>query len=108
MNRRFLYIFIFIAYLSFCIGSCNSNEQKAKQNDKSAITKTDTVVISQGINSKGIGRFNDVKLTHPLDQGMITKGQSIYGAKCIACHKPTDEKLVGPGWKGVTDRRTPE
>ncbi|HXB11880.1 MAG TPA: cytochrome c, partial [Bacteroidia bacterium] len=23
-------------------------------------------------------------------------------------HKLTDEKLVGPGWKGVTDRRTPE
>ena len=29
-------------------------------------------------------------------------------AKCIACHKLTDEKLVGPGWKAVTDRRTPE
>ena len=26
----------------------------------------------------------------------------------MACHKLTDEKLVGPGWKGVTDRRTPE
>ncbi len=108
MNRRFLYSFTIIAFLSFYFGSCNSNEQQTKPNNEPAVTKTDTVVISQGINSKGIGRFNEVKLKHPLDQGMVTKGQSVYGAKCIACHKLTDEKLVGPGWKGVTDRRTPE
>ena len=28
--------------------------------------------------------------------------------KCTSCHKTTDERLVGPGWKGVTTRRTPE
>jgi len=39
---------------------------------------------------------------------MVGKGEPIYSSKCIACHKLTDEKLVGPGWKGVTDRRTPE
>jgi cytochrome c551/c552 len=32
----------------------------------------------------------------------------VYDLKCASCHKLTDEKLVGPGWKGVTDRRTPE
>jgi hypothetical protein len=26
----------------------------------------------------------------------------------MSCHKLTDERLVGPGWKGVTQRRTPE
>lgn len=25
----------------------------------------------------------------------------------MACHKLTDEKLVGPGWKGVTKVRKP-
>jgi mono/diheme cytochrome c family protein len=106
MRRKFLYIII--AFINLCIGSCNSNQKEAKETNQPAITKTDTVVISQGINSKGIGRFHDVKLTHPLDQDMISKGQAIYSAKCIACHKFTNEKLVGPGWKGVTDRRTPE
>ena len=28
--------------------------------------------------------------------------------KCSSCHKLTDEKLVGPGWKGVTERQKPE
>lgn len=26
--------------------------------------------------------------------------------KCAMCHKLTDEKLIGPGLKGVTDKRT--
>ena len=34
-----------------------------------------------------------------------TRGR--YSAKCLACHKLTDEKLVGPGWAGVTKRREP-
>ena len=58
--------------------------------------------------SKGKGKFTDVKLTHPLDQEMIKNGKTLYDVKCGACHKLTDEKLVGPGWKGVTDRRKPE
>ncbi|WP_449436870.1 c-type cytochrome [Pedobacter steynii] len=28
--------------------------------------------------------------------------------KCISCHKLTEEKLVGPGWAGVTKRHKPE
>lgn len=57
---------------------------------------------------KGTGKFTDVKLSHPLDQAMVTQGKAVYDVKCNACHKLTGEKLVGPGWKGVTDRRKPE
>ena len=38
----------------------------------------------------------------------MKKGQQITEVKCTSCHKLSDERLVGPGWKGVTDRRTPE
>ncbi len=38
---------------------------------------------------------------------MVTGGSSIYETKCRSCHKLTDEKLVGPGWKGVTQKRQP-
>jgi mono/diheme cytochrome c family protein len=51
--------------------------------------------------------IKEVKLTNPLDQAMITSGKGIYDMKCSACHKLTDEKLVGPGWKDVTKRRQP-
>jgi cytochrome c2 len=111
MLAKSLFIVITIAFLgTLSISSCNSNQQAAPENKQPpvTITKTDTVVLSSGIASKGIGRFKDVQLTHPLDKDMVAKGQTIFQVKCIACHKLTDEKLVGPGWKGVTDRRTPD
>lgn len=50
---------------------------------------------------------SDIQLTHPLNQEWVTTGKGIYELKCLSCHKLTEEKLVGPGWKGVTQRRTP-
>ncbi len=84
-----------IAIAGLLVG-CGTNSGNA---DKNAAAVDD---------SKGKGKFTEVKLTHPLDEAMVTGGKSAYGVKCGACHKLTDEKLVGPGWKGVTDRRTPE
>jgi hypothetical protein len=34
-------------------------------------SKTDTVVFMAGINSKGVGRFQNIQLTHPLDERMV-------------------------------------
>jgi cytochrome c551/c552 len=106
MSRKILSAFLVI--VSFLLIKCGSNTQKENQNVNTVSNQKDTVVISRGANSKGIGRFKEVKLTHPLDEDMIAKVQPIYYAKCIACHKLTEEKLVGPGWKGITDRREPE
>jgi cytochrome c5 len=50
---------------------------------------------------------SDVELTSPLNQDWVASGKSIYDLKCQACHKLTDERLVGPGWKGVTSNREP-
>ena len=106
MNRKSVYIII-IAIFNYCYVGCNSNEQASKEN-KPAATKTDTSAGEKATNPKGIGKFSEIKLTHPLDKDMVGKGLAIYQAKCFACHKLTEEKLVGPGWKGVTNRRTPE
>jgi mono/diheme cytochrome c family protein len=43
-----------------------------------------------------------------LDADMAAGGEKIYGVKCAGCHKVTEEKLVGPGWLGVTKRYKPE
>ena len=58
--------------------------------------------------NRGEGKFHDVKLSDKLDASMAAKGEKIVGLKCGSCHKMTDEKLVGPGWKGVTTRHKPE
>ena len=83
----------------FVLFSCGTNSQKGKTEKSEATEKAV---------DNGIGQYTNVKLTHPLDEDMVKRGEEIYKAKCFACHKLTAEKLVGPGWKGVTDRRTPE
>ena len=50
---------------------------------------------------------NQIPVTHPLNQEWVTAGQQIYSLKCQSCHRLTEEKLVGPGWKDVTKTRTP-
>lgn len=57
---------------------------------------------------KGVGKFTHVEIPATLDPAMATAGQKIYDLKCGSCHKLTEEKLVGPGWKDVTKRRQPE
>ncbi len=50
---------------------------------------------------------SDIVLTTPLDQAMAAKGNAIYDVKCKSCHRLSEERLVGPGWKGVTKMRKP-
>jgi cytochrome c len=59
-------------------------------------------------NGKGIGQITSVVLNTPLETERIGRGKAIYEMKCSACHKLDNQRLVGPGWKGVTERRKPE
>lgn len=38
---------------------------------------------------------------------MATEGHTIANLKCASCHKYTTERLVGPGWSGVTQKHKP-
>lgn len=58
--------------------------------------------------TRGEGKFTNVELGDKLDVAMATEGGNIASVKCLSCHKLTDEKLVGPGWKGVSSRHKPE
>lgn len=90
--------------------ACNSNDNTKKGESTTTETTESTppAASAEPANPKGIGPHQNIELTHPLDDKMISAGKSTYDVKCGSCHKLTDEKLVGPGWKGVTDRRTPE
>ncbi len=57
---------------------------------------------------KGIGEVKNVELNTPLEPGLVERGKAIYEMKCAACHKLTGQRVVGPGWAGVTERRQPE
>lgn len=108
-----LTLFILLIFSSVCfVISCNSGSEKSNEVANSstapASDSSSSSSASSGTEETGIGKFQHVELTHPLDQKMVTAGKSVYELKCASCHKLTDEKLVGPGWKGVTERRKPE
>lgn len=109
MNIKAILLIALVSGIGF--GSCGGGEEK-KETTQSEILKEpgeeSQAAAPAADPAKGIGKFQNVELTHPLDETMVAKGKEISEVKCLSCHKLTDEKLVGPGWKGVTDRRTPE
>jgi mono/diheme cytochrome c family protein len=90
--------------------ACGGSDQPASSGDASSTTAAAPAAdidVTAKSESKGVGKFTSVQLG-PIDAAMATKGQAVFAAKCAACHKTTDQTVVGPGLKGVTDRRTPE
>ena len=57
---------------------------------------------------KGVWEITQVTLNDPLNEEMADRGKAIYEMKCSACHKLTDQRVVGPGWAGLTKIRKPE
>ena len=83
--------------------ACVDNTPSSKEPlDTQELTKNQTEIHGSLITAA------DIELTNPLNAQWITEGKSIYDVKCAACHKLTDEKLVGPGWKDLTKKRKPE
>lgn len=89
--------------LSFFVWACGGSETSQDGNN----TSSETAANSTN-DDKGIGSITHVELSTPLDQKLVETGKNIYNLKCSACHRLTKDKLVGPGWLGVTSRRKPE
>lgn len=59
--------------------------------------------------NRGEGKWTEenVNVGETLNEEWAAAGERNSSVKCASCHKYTNEKLVGPGWAGVTERRTP-
>jgi cytochrome c len=109
---KHLFLFLLTAGLFIQLGCSGSSDNKdsnaANEYNPMAERKAaspEDKMISEG---KGIGEFKEVALNNPLDPEMAKRGRNIYDIKCAACHKLTEMRVVGPGWKGVTTKRKPE
>jgi cytochrome c5 len=76
-------------------------EKDAKPLDVQELTKNQPETHGTEI------KESDITLTSPLNAEWVTTGKNTYELKCQSCHRLTEEKLVGPGWKDVTKRRQP-
>ncbi len=108
--RKLLIIISMGVISGFFIG-CNSNS--GSESTASTSTETQQATTTENGNpsydpNRGEGKFTKVDVGATLDAAMAVEGEKVYNVKCSSCHKLTDEKLVGPGWKGVISRHTPE
>lgn len=94
----------------FVIGCTNNSTKEGSTNETGNDVAVQTETQKDDYDHQvGTGKYNNENFSVPasLDPAIAQKGDAIYSAKCQSCHKTTDERLVGPGFKGVTERRTP-
>ena len=98
----------FAAALSLFIYACSGGNSNKEENG-SAASGTETSGGAPAYDTaRGTGKFTHVDVSPTLDVARAEAGEKVYEVKCASCHKLTDEKLVGPGWKGTTARHRPE
>ncbi|HMN32397.1 MAG: c-type cytochrome [Chitinophagaceae bacterium] len=108
MKKKLIIALLFATPLFFV--ACGGGESTEDNTSSSAVEapKEASNDVASYDPQRGEGKFDasNVKIG-ALDAAMATKGKAISETKCFSCHKLSDEKLVGPGWKGVTSRREP-
>ncbi|MFM9911438.1 MAG: c-type cytochrome [Chitinophagaceae bacterium] len=82
--------------------ACNEGVQK----DQKIVSVEDLTKDKPEVHGTEL-KDSDIQLGATLNKAMATSGHAIYEVKCQSCHRLTEEKLVGPGWKDVTKRRQP-
>ena len=104
MKHTTFLISAFITTVFILLIACNSDDKKTTTTEPLDTEKmTNNQPEEHGMEIKP----NEVEMTKPLNQRWVEGGKGIYSVKCQSCHKLTEERLVGPGWKGVTKRREP-
>lgn len=103
MKQRLLLVLSIILTSLITFTACNSDEKSGEDNTDS---KSETAKEEHETHGTEV-KAGEITLTNPLNQEWVSSGKGIYELKCQSCHKLTDERVVGPGWKGVTTRREP-
>lgn len=98
--KRLSGLFLILALLYACGNTPTDSGASQSTTPQASAAKAD--------DGKGVGGITSVALNDPLNADMVEKGKGVYELKCAACHRLTDMRVVGPGFKGITDRRKPE
>ena len=102
--KKLIVLSMAVAIIASCGQNKSLDSSSTEKGDKGTATETNPAYDPH----RGQGKFTKVETGASLDAAKADDGKKIYDVKCGACHKLTDEKLVGPGWIGVTSRHTPE
>ena len=102
MKHKPIFAATIITAAIYLLAACSSDQKPSEEKTIEAEKPTKETEV-HGTQIKP----GDVQLTMPLNGEWVSAGKSMYDLKCQGCHKLTDERVVGPGWAGVTKRREP-
>ena len=94
-------------FLVSCGGDSANQEQANTDEPEVELADDPSATAEVEDNGLGIGPVKSVDVSG-FDAALAEKGKTIFEGKCSACHRITDEKIVGPGLAGVTKNRKPE
>ncbi len=107
INKTIMKKLIVFFAIGTVVYACSSNNNQQNGNN-STTTEKETKSVDSYDPNRGEGKFDHVDIGDQLDVALATEGKKIADLKCASCHKYTDEKLVGPGWAGVSTKHKPE
>lgn len=91
--------------LSMVVFACSQGQ---KEGDSGQSGQSANMSVDDYDPTRGLGDYDNVEVGETLDVEMAKEGRLVSDLKCASCHKYTDERLVGPGWAGVTEKHRPE
>lgn len=114
MRSKLNYLLIILLLLNL---GCGSEEKQAKESiqfgrkdapSNTEESKTSSKLASETIDlsNNGIGPITTITLDK-IDDALVKEGEVIHETMCAACHR-TDKKFIGPPFKDILKRRTPE
>lgn len=109
---------IVVLLVGITLFSCHSNSSSESNNNAASGSSVSgpsaasagasaAIDVNAPSNSEGVGKFSHVQVGNTIDPKMAEEGQEVFQTKCTVCHQATDQKLIGPGLKGITKIRTP-
>jgi hypothetical protein len=105
MKRTFLAAAL-LTLGSIAFVACSDGGDKEGGTTETTGSSTETATGDNEVHGDLV-KPGDVQMTTPLNAEWVAAGKNIYDVKCQSCHKLTDERVVGPGWKGITTKREP-
>jgi mono/diheme cytochrome c family protein len=92
-------------FLTLVLTACHnlSDREHARENEAGEEAHEEKYDPSIG---EGKWTNESLILSEKINEQMAAEGAKIQEKKCAQCHSTGSETLVGPGWKGVTKRRT--
>jgi len=100
-------VLLLTAFISSCGDSSNKTGSTGQSTPNEQEKKIEEQVAAIKQYNIGIGPVTKVEIG-PFDAKMAAEGKKIYEMKCQSCHRLEGDRLVGPTFKGVSERRTPE